>query len=142
MLRSMLLLPALAAVAAATCPSGWYYYNQYCYGLSSYTATWREAESTCQANGGHLMSVRDQTEQNIITNTLHAADAWIGLNDLEDDGHFEWNDGTAYHYVNWADGQPNDYFDQDCVSVLEDGSGKWDDNHCTYDKKFICKKLY
>ena len=139
MLR-LAVLPALIAVTTATCPSGWTSYGYSCYSLSTYTDTWRGADATCQTLGDHLMSVADPSEQTVITSKLHAADAWIGLNDLEDDGHFVWTDGSDVHYVNWADGQPNDLFDQDCVSVVEDGSGKWDDNHCTYYKLYICEK--
>lgn len=142
MLRSLLLLTALvAAAAAAVCPTGWTQVGYSCYTVSSYTASWRDAESTCLAMSGHLMSVTSPAEQNVITASLHAADAWIGLNDLEHDGTFQWTDGSETHYFNWADGQPNDLFDQDCVSVLEDGSGQWDDNHCTYTKLFICEKM-
>ena len=142
MLRSVFLLPVLAAAATASCPSGWTQYYPSCYSLSTYTAEWRDAETACLAQGGHLMSVSSSSEQNVITSYLHAADAWIGLNDLQDDGTFQWTDGSIVNYTYWADDQPNDLFDQDCVSVLEDGSGKWDDNHCTYDKLFICEKPY
>ncbi|KAF0296473.1 Low affinity immunoglobulin epsilon Fc receptor [Amphibalanus amphitrite] len=139
MVRSALLL-ALVAATSALCPSDWVQFNSSCYYLSTYTSTWRNGQTTCETLGGHLMSIASPSEQDVVTTYLHAADAWIGLNDLMDDGHFQWTDGTPVQYVNWADGQPNDLFDQDCVSVLEDGSGKWDDNHCVYTKLFICEK--
>ncbi|KAF0296472.1 Low affinity immunoglobulin epsilon Fc receptor [Amphibalanus amphitrite] len=142
MIRSALLLSALAAAASAvTCPPDWVQVGYSCYYLSTYTDTWRNSETTCQTLGGHLMSVSSPAEQDVITNYLRASDAWIGLNDLEDDGHYVWTDGTPYQYVHWAPGQPNDLLDQDCVSVLEDGSGQWDDNHCKYTKLFICEKM-
>ena len=141
MLRPALALWTLVAAASAlTCPPEWVQSNSSCYYLSTYTSTWRNGQTTCETLGGHLMSVSGPAEQGVITDYLRAADAWIGLNDLVDDGHFEWTDGTPVQYVNWADGQPNDLLDQDCVSVLEDGSGKWDDNHCKYTKLFICER--
>jgi hypothetical protein len=43
-------------------------------------------------------------------------------------------------YVNWADGEPNNWEEQDCVQLLPPWGHKWDDDFCNYQKKAICEK--
>jgi hypothetical protein len=47
---------------------------------------------------------------------------------------------TSYSYVNWADGEPNNWEEQDCVQLLPPWGHKWDDDFCNYQKKAICEK--
>jgi hypothetical protein len=42
--------------------------------------------------------------------------------------------------VNWADGEPNNWEEQDCVQLLPPWGHKWDDDFCNYQKKAICEK--
>jgi hypothetical protein len=43
-------------------------------------------------------------------------------------------------YLNWADGEPNNWEEQDCVQLLPPWGHKWDDDFCNYQKKAICEK--
>jgi hypothetical protein len=47
---------------------------------------------------------------------------------------------TPGSYVNWADGEPNNWEEQDCVQILPVWGHKWDDDFCIYTKKAICEK--
>jgi hypothetical protein len=47
---------------------------------------------------------------------------------------------TSDSYVNWADGEPNNWEEQDCVQLLPPWGHKWDDDFCNYQKKAICEK--
>ena len=69
---------------------------------------------------------------------------WIGLNDIEDEGSFQWTDGSPVNYTNWAPGQPDNLNDSDCVFLLPDGT--WDDGQCewrasgnTPAKAYVCE---
>jgi hypothetical protein len=47
---------------------------------------------------------------------------------------------TSDSYVNWADGEPNNWEEQDCVQLLPPWGHKWDDDFCNYQKRAICEK--
>ncbi|RLW01462.1 hypothetical protein DV515_00007942 [Chloebia gouldiae] len=49
-------------------------------------------------------------------------DIWTGLNDLRQEGHFEWTDGSSYDYHYWDGSQPDDGIhsipeEEDCVQI-------------------------
>jgi alpha-tubulin suppressor-like RCC1 family protein/subtilisin family serine protease len=80
--------------------------------------------------GGHIVTIDDIEEQNFISsyiyNYLHYSkiqehypnyDAWdlfynskifIGLNDFEDEGSFNWSNGETSNFTFWAENEPND----------------------------------
>ena len=63
---------------------------------------------------------------------------YIGLNDIETEGVYVWEDGSTYNYKNYASGQPNDWNDQDCMLISSD-LGEWGDGSCTTKKSsFVC----
>ena len=50
--------------------------------------------------------------------TVGNDDVWIGLSDIEREGHFKWLDGVLAANVGWVDGEPNDYDNnEDCVHI-------------------------
>ena len=46
-------------------------------------------------------------------------DIWIGLNDLDSEGTYVFSDGTPmsehWYISNWAEGEPNNNNNEDCV---------------------------
>ena len=65
---------------------------------------------------------------------------WLGLNDIGPESNYKWTDGSAYgNFIYWNIGEPNNYYGQeDCVAMIS-RSGKWNDNHCSSKKSYICK---
>ena len=45
---------------------------------------------------------------------------WLGLNDIEDESIWRWSDGSPTSFINFKDGQPNNFGDQneDCVAMI------------------------
>jgi len=104
------------------------------YYLIPFGKVWAEADTFCRDTfGGYLVTVTEASEQDVINNLLsrlpEANHAWIGLNDLASEGNFEWVTGETVSYTNWADGEPNNYYEEDCVNVLYP-TGEWNDNGC------------
>jgi hypothetical protein len=102
--------------------------------------SWAGAKERCGDLGGNLASIRSAAENETIEISLANA-AWIGFNDFEDEGTFEWSDGASSGYTNWNGGEPNDYGDgEDCTEIIAAvGSGVWNDSSCTNQKDFVCR---
>ena len=63
---------------------------------------------------------------------------WIGLNDLDVEGTFQWVDGSSLTHQPWAPGEPNNQGEEDCAM----GSlyRQWNDYPCHLPHPFICQK--
>uniref|UniRef100_A0A3Q4N3Q5 Phospholipase A2 receptor 1 n=1 Tax=Neolamprologus brichardi TaxID=32507 RepID=A0A3Q4N3Q5_NEOBR len=60
-----------------------------CYQFNLYTIqTWSQALSTCQAQGGNLLSITSLAEHNV------GAMVWTGLNHIKDGHGWQWSDGA------------------------------------------------
>ncbi len=111
-------------------------YNGHQYYCSLNPANWNTASSICQANGGYLAAIDDAGENAFLANILTIQSAWIGGNDLNNEGTFEWTNGSPFNYTNWYPGQPNNYnYDQHCVEMLHDGT--WNDQYAITQLEFI-----
>jgi len=68
-----------------------------CYELVQVQHTWTDAEHDCMRKGGHLAHIPDEHRQIEIYNFVqqHHGDAgvWIGLNDRQDEKHYQWASG-------------------------------------------------
>ena len=72
------------------------------YYLSSIGATWEEANLICQENGGHLVSIGSQEENDFIESVISEI-VHIGLSDRSSEGSFEWSDEGVVAYTNFSD---------------------------------------
>jgi hypothetical protein len=75
--------------------------------------TWQASEAQAVALGGHLATIRNDTEQSWVFETFGAwggknRSLWIGLNDAAKEGHFTWSSGELTSYTHWLPGQPDD----------------------------------
>ncbi|XP_046846401.1 uncharacterized protein LOC124440117 isoform X2 [Xenia sp. Carnegie-2017] len=132
------------------CKKGWTLFNDRCYLIgpsvndSAYT-TWHEADTICKSMGAHLTSVQSLEESEFLVKLARLKansvfSLWIGLHDLDGESLYVWTDGSGYgKFVYWSNGEPNDMYGQeDCIAMVK-SSGKWNDNHCSNRKKFVCK---
>ena len=66
---------------------------------------------------------------------------WIGLNDQSAEGGYIWSDGSPVSYINWAEGEPNNYGDgEDCATIVVGNGGTWNDDGCEREKPGVCQK--
>ena len=64
---------------------------------------------------------------------------WIGLRDVDLEGVYVWADADLVSWVNWGQGQPDNYEDnEDCVS-LRTGDLMWYDSPCSSVKAYVCQ---
>ncbi|KAK6998950.1 secretory phospholipase A2 receptor [Biomphalaria glabrata] len=102
------------------------------------TRTHSEARQNCQSHGGTLALVKTPEIQNFLYNALvhdykDVTDkVWIGLNDIDKENEFKWEDGTPLTYSNWGHVSSSDA--DDCVLMDLRNSGKW--------SEFLCDQSY
>lgn len=102
--------------------NGHYYY------CSVNPTTWQNANTSCSLYGGYLASIGSAEENTFLANILTLQSAWIGLNDVNDEGNFTWTSGEPLGYTNWYPQQPNNYGNnQDYCEMLN--NGQWNDQY-------------
>ncbi|XP_030635249.1 macrophage mannose receptor 1-like [Chanos chanos] len=99
---------------------------------------WREAQSYCREHHTDLVSVRNQTENNMIWSLIKdsTSNAWIGLFR----GSWKWSD-QSNSFTNWESGQPDHNVGNENCAVMEvNGNelGQWHDYPCGTKKPFVC----
>jgi|FLOH01.1.fsa_nt_gi hypothetical protein len=99
--------------------------NQHPYYLLG-ESDWAGAQAVAQSLGGALVSISDLAENTWIRNQTNNRDLWIGINDKESEGTFEWVSGEPVLYTNWALGQGGTNASED-FGLLDGNSGQWYD---------------
>ncbi|KAM8872531.1 uncharacterized protein ACB058_004460 isoform 1-T1 [Synchiropus picturatus] len=119
-------------------------FNDYCY-LFNYQSmrTWAEARADCVNQGGDLLSITDPVEQAFVHGMIQQSPVgismWMGGHDSITEGGWEWTDGSPFRYIHWNTGNPDDYYGEDCLSILIN-NGYWNDDNCEYKRGYICKR--
>jgi len=105
--------------------------------------TWEEARSKCQEEGLDLVIVDSAGENDWVfgqARRVRHQPYWIGLSDLRREGRFEWVDGTPLALNSrWAEGEPNNAGDEDCVHYWDD-MPLWNDMPCEERLGVICEQ--
>lgn len=108
-----------------------------------------DAEKACMSFNGstELISVSSAAENAYILRQLkdmRISQVWIGLNDRQVEGRYEWSDKSSYTYRNWAPLQPSSGVVgkiSDCTVI--DGNtqnGTWSMSPCFFRRGYVCKQ--
>lgn len=101
--------------------------------------TYNQAEIFCEKAQGKLVTIESEEENTFLTPFV-AVSAYIGFNDLSEEGVFKWLSGKEAVYTNWNEGEPNDSAtNEDCGALYT--NGKWNDLPCTRATSFICEDV-
>ena len=103
--------------------------------------SWTEADKFCLDMGAELASVHSPEENTFLYYLCGSDDiCWLGFSDAEEEGVWEWSDGSNVAYTNWESNQPDNWKDQDYAS-LKGSYGRWSDVSYNQAKTYaICEK--
>ncbi|XP_057177782.1 C-type lectin domain family 4 member M-like isoform X2 [Triplophysa rosa] len=119
------------------CSDGWIYYEFSLYFISSEKKNWTESRRYCRVRGADLIIINNKEEQEFVLNVTGGEEAWIGLSDSDEEGRWEWVDGSTLTYSFWGLREPNGGTRENCVESYRSG---WNDNSCNKIKKWICER--
>ncbi|XP_065680959.1 uncharacterized protein LOC100215622 isoform X1 [Hydra vulgaris] len=122
-----------------SCAIGWLEHGNYCYFFQSEKKNWKDSLSFCENRQASLLSLGDIEESLFIINNTQDHYYWIGLNDIQVEGTFNWSDNTTSLFVNWKlkSKEPNGGIKENCVLI--DSNGLWIDYSCNEIFMSICK---
>jgi len=111
---------------------------------------WYEALAYCEEHyQTSLATIHSSNDEDACNNARYTIfqEAWIGLNDREIEGTWQWADGSNYDFnVSWGPGEPNDYdYNEDCVQFIvyvEEGSQMYNDTAPTVLNDLPCYNSY
>ncbi|XP_016324044.1 secretory phospholipase A2 receptor-like [Sinocyclocheilus anshuiensis] len=115
-----------------------------CYQFNLYSIlTWSQALTSCQAQGGSLLSITQSSEQSYIIGRLldMGVMVWIGLNHLSQHGGWQWSDGSPLALVSYtADLTSTPVQENQQCGVFNSTLGSWQSLSCESALPYICKK--
>ena len=111
------------------CGSEWIGFSGWCYQHTPTSYNFNGAVDACsQMEGAKLASVHSDAERRFLS-SIDKGDKWIGMARNEQGG-FEWIDGSGVDYEAWQKGEPNNgsWDGENCV--IQNGQGFWNDVSC------------
>ncbi|XP_077057949.1 FRAS1-related extracellular matrix protein 1a isoform X2 [Siphateles boraxobius] len=134
--------PTNETVKAQKCPRGWTYHNDFCYILSTERkASWSTAVRACRESfNGNLVSVLSKGDMDWLWDFSERKPFWIGLNDRESKGRWEWVGGEPVTYTNWRRSPPKNRKKGTRKCVLVWRKTKWQIRDCKKGKghRYVC----
>ena len=114
------------------------------YYYSNMSLTWFEADSLCNANGGDLVTIETQAENDFIQNITSSNTVYIGLYQdtlspvyAEPDSGWVWVTGDTLGYSNWKSNEPNNTNGDEHIAEFYGSTGQWNDQSGHNTKHFI-----
>ncbi|XP_037537486.1 FRAS1-related extracellular matrix protein 1a [Nematolebias whitei] len=127
---------------AQLCPQGWTFNGRHCYILSTeHKVTWSAANRDCRERyKGTLASVSSKSDMDWLWDFSGRKPFWIGLNDREGRGRWEWAGGEPVSYTNWRKMPPRSKTKGSRKCVLVWRRAKWQIRDCRSSRPhhFVC----
>lgn len=133
--------PSETMVGAQKCSRGWAFHRGHCYMNSEQKATWSAANRACRERyKGTLTSVLSKVDMDWLWDFSGRKPFWIGLNDREGRGRWEWIDGQPVTYTNWrkTPSRSKRKGNKKCVLVWK--RAKWQIRDCrtSREQRYVC----
>ncbi|XP_048059649.1 CD209 antigen-like protein E [Megalobrama amblycephala] len=130
---------------------GWIACRGKLYLFSSNKLNWWSSRDVCVSKGADLVTIASKSEQDFLVSKVNVTH-WIGLNDLDTEGHWVWVNNKTLKDTGvqfWFTNQPNNNINidpsgEDCgtLGILTRHLDSWYDAPCKELRNFICKKEY
>ncbi|XP_034532908.1 FRAS1-related extracellular matrix protein 1a [Notolabrus celidotus] len=134
--------PTDQMVGAQRCPQGWTFHAGRCFILSTeHRVTWSTANRACRERyKGSLASVLSKADMDWMWDFSGRKPFWIGLNDREGRGRWEWAGGESVSYTNWRKTPPRSKTKGNKKCVLVWKRAKWQIRDCKTSRghRFVC----
>ncbi|MDP7281750.1 MAG: chitobiase/beta-hexosaminidase C-terminal domain-containing protein, partial [Candidatus Poribacteria bacterium] len=99
------------------------------YSVVSGSFDWEDARDDAVARGGHLATITSKEEIEHVAQNINLSkygSLWLGADDMDNEGKWEWVTGEDWLYENWAGGEPNNCCGgEHYLEIYQDGS--WND---------------
>jgi len=105
---------------------------------------WMSAKRVCEASQGTLATIPTMEVQSYIRERFGSSKKskrfWLGANDRNREGSWEWVTGERFGFTNWYRSRPTYKRDYDCLQ-FNYGFGMWSDEDCSLNKPFLCQYI-
>ncbi|NJS13016.1 MAG: hypothetical protein HC789_22930 [Microcoleus sp. CSU_2_2] len=107
------------------------------YFLTPTATSWQNARAIAQSFSGNLVTINNAAENSFLTNQFGSQRPWIGFNDTQIEGQFEWVSGEPVTFTNWSSGEPNNFGSagEDFAELFS--NGRWNDLPATSQRRGI-----
>lgn len=121
-------------IKSSSVPADAVEYNGRYYKVFDDCLSWYEAESRCNAMGGHLVTITSQGEQAFVAGLISGGANncyWLGA--TRSGSSWRWVTGESFGYANWKGGEPNNQGDmENCLEIYLNtydsiSTGQWND---------------
>lgn len=99
---------------------------------------YNDAQEVCRKFGPFDLVTISSSAETTFLGSFITENAWIGINDIANEGVFVWISGAPVFYTNWASGEPNNDGNQDC-GLFYPIQFTWDDLGCFNQLSFVCE---
>ncbi|KAM3832195.1 C-type lectin domain family 4 member F-like isoform 3-T4 [Vipera latastei] len=124
----------------------WTLFGKNLYYISIGRKTWYDAQNFCLSRDSHMVSILNDEEQKFVSLQFNES-AWIGLSDENDEGIWQWSDGSRLTIQFWDVDSPtilkkNGEMERDCAYINpSSGVFNWKDDDCHALKQWVCKEI-
>lgn len=119
-----------------------------CYLVYNSYEDYAGASRKCLERGGRMAMPRDRKEQEALADYIRSFfhpgnwPVWLGINDLQTEGTYLYDDGTQVSYFQWRkhflSSQPDGGRRENCVAMASD-DGDWWDHYCDRAMNYLCE---
>lgn len=105
------------------------YWKGHTYKILDLVRSWNSAKDYCESLGGHLVTITNEGEQNVVETLLNRANTWNYFGYWmggQKDSKWKWITGEAFKYTKFSEGQPDGYGNYLEMYNYPD-PGYWDD---------------